>query len=375
MSLKTQLQRWRTAEVIDAVTAQRIQAFEDSNQTFGFSAAMFGLGALAIVLGVAAVVASNWDAIPAAAKLAAHGALLAALAAGAFYAAQTGRAALREILLFLSFGLTLTGIALIGQIYQTGAPLWQALALWLLVASPFLFLLARAKFTVACWIASLWTTLGTAGDSVERFLGPTHLDVAFYTLVPLLMIGIGECKALRARWPTWPWMLTAGGYALIACAVSAAQLAWIDEFDRDFWRRSANIFPAFCAALAVASAWMALRRAKWLEANSPVADLFLFASILVGFAPLLLRHPHWPVVGAGVFMAYWALIGWSGSRLGSRGLLNLAIVVIALRLVVVYVELFGSLLSTGFGLIASGALLIALVWAAGKLIRKLGQSA
>jgi hypothetical protein len=55
--------------------------------------------------------------------------------------------------------------------------------------------------------------------------------------------------------------------------------------------------------------------------------------------------------------------------------LNAAIVIIALRLVVVYVEVFGNLLSTGVGLIASGALLIALVWAAGKLIRKLGQSA
>jgi hypothetical protein len=55
--------------------------------------------------------------------------------------------------------------------------------------------------------------------------------------------------------------------------------------------------------------------------------------------------------------------------------ITLAVVIIALRLVVVYVEVFGNLLSTGVGLIASGALLIALVWAAGKLIRKLGQSA
>jgi hypothetical protein len=88
-----------------------------------------------------------------------------------------------------------------------------------------------------------------------------------------------------------------------------------------------------------------------------------------------MRHPHWPVVGAGIFMAYWALIGWTGLQLGYRALLNAAIVIIALRLVVVYVEVFGNLLSTGVGLIVSGALLIALVWAAGKLIRKLGQSA
>jgi len=373
MTLKARLQRWRTADIIDAATAQRIQTYEDSKPGFGFSTAMFALGALAIVLGVAAVVASNWDAIPAIPKLVAHAILNAALAAGAWRAAQTGRTTLGEILLFLLAGLTLTFIALIGQIYQTGAPLWQALSLWLLVTSPFLFLLARAKFTIACWILSLWTTLGTAAEAVEYRLGHAHLDVTFYTLVPFLMIGIGEWKTLRARWPVWPWLVTVAGYALIACVVSAAQLAWIDEFDREFRDHRAHLFPAFLAALAAASAMAALRRVKWLEANSLVANIFLFVSILTGFAPLLLRHPHWPVVGAGIFMAYWALIGWSGMRLGHRGVLNLAIVVIALRLVVVYVEVFGNLLSTGVGLIASGVLLIALVWAAGKLIRKLGH--
>jgi uncharacterized membrane protein len=374
MTLKAQLQRWRTADIIDAATAQRIQTYEDSKPGFGFSAAMFGLGAFAIVLGVAAVVASNWDAIPAIPKLVAHATLNAALAAGAWRAAQTDRTTFREILLFLLAGLTLTFIALIGQIYQTGAPLWQALALWLLVTSPFLFLLARAKITIACWILSLWTALGAAAEAVERHLGPAHLDVAFYTLVPFLMIGIGEWKTLRARWPVWPWLVTVAGYALIACVVSAAQLAWIDAFDRDFYNHREHLFPAFFVALVAASAMAALRRIKCLEANSLVANIFLLISILTGFAPLLLRHPHWPVVGAGIFMAYWALIGWSGLRLGHRGVLNLAIVVIALRLVVVYVEVFGNLLSTGVGLIVSGVLLIALVWAAGKLIRKLGQS-
>jgi len=96
---------------------------------------------------------------------------------------------------------------------------------------------------------------------------------------------------------------------------------------------------------------------------------------VAGFMPFLTPHPRWPVVGAGLFMAYWAMIGWTGLRLGYRGLLNTAVVIIALRLVIVYIELFGDLLSTGVGLIASGILLIALVWGARRLIRKLGQPA
>jgi hypothetical protein len=44
MRLKSQLQRWRTANVIDDATAGRIEAYEGSRQGFRFSTAMFGLG-------------------------------------------------------------------------------------------------------------------------------------------------------------------------------------------------------------------------------------------------------------------------------------------------------------------------------------------
>jgi uncharacterized membrane protein len=375
MSLKARLQRWQMAEVIDAATVQRIAAYEDSKQGFRFSSAMFGLGALAIVLGLAAVVASNWDAIPAAFKLAAHAALNVALTAGVLCAIRTKRAAAREVLLLLLAGATLTFIALMGQIYQTDAPLWQALALWLLIASPFLFLLARSKFTVGCWILAFLTMLASASDAVADHLGPLRLDAAFYTLVPFAMIGVGAWKALRARWPVWPSLFIAAGYALIAVAASAAQLGWRDEFDFRFDAHKEHLFLALFAGLAASGLLPALRAAKYLEAGPPVASVLLPLSVLLAFAPVLTPHPHLPALGAGLFMAYWALIGFAGLQSGRRWLLNAAVVVIALRLVIVYIEVFGDLLSTGFGLIVSGALLIALVWGAGKLIRTLGQTA
>jgi uncharacterized membrane protein len=80
--LKAQLQRWRIAEIIDAATVQRLEAYEESRHGFQFSTAMFGLGALAIVLGVAAVAGPNWDAIPTTFKLIAHALMSLALTAG-----------------------------------------------------------------------------------------------------------------------------------------------------------------------------------------------------------------------------------------------------------------------------------------------------
>jgi Predicted membrane protein (DUF2157) len=375
MRLKAQLQRWEIAEIIDAATVQRLETYEESRHGFRFSTAMFGLGALAIVLGVAAVVGSNWDAIPGTIKLIAHTLMNLALTAGILHAVRTERTVAREIMLFLLAGFTLTFIALIGQIYQTGAPLWQALALWLIITSPFLFFLTRAKFTIACWMLGFWTTLGVAAETVAYHLGPAHLDVTFYTLIPFLMIGMGEWKALRTRWPVWPSLLAIGGYALTAWVVSWAQLAWIDEVGYKFHDYATHFYPAFFAGLAASGALLALRYAKYLEAKPSIAGVFMLVSVLAGFMPFLTPHPHLPVVGAGIFMAYWAMIGWTGLRLGYRGLLNAAIVIIALRLVIVYIEVFNNLLSTGVGLIASGVLLIALVWGTGKLICKLGQPA
>jgi uncharacterized membrane protein len=375
MRLKAQLLRWRTADVIDDATVTRIEAFEGARQGFRFSTAMFGLGALAIALGVAALVASNWNAIPPAAKLAAHAVLNAGLAVGVLQALRANRPTAREVLLFLLAGATLTFIALIGQIYQTGAPMWQALLLWLVIASPFLFLLARARFTIACWILAFWTLLGFAADAVGRRLGPLDLDVAVYALTPFVMIALGDWIALRARWPVWPAMLAMGGHVLIAWGASSAQLAWIDGFDRELDAHRGQLVVAFFATLAAALALWGLRAARILEPAPSAARLFPLVSVLTAFAPLLIRHPDLPVVGAGAFMAYWAFIGWAGLQSGYRSLLNLAIVVIALRLVIVYIEVFGDLLSTGVGLIMSGVLLIAVVWATGKLIRRLGQTA
>jgi uncharacterized membrane protein len=92
MRLKAQLQRWQIAEIIDAATVQRLEAYEESRHGFRFGTAMFGLGALAILLGVAAVVGSNWDAIPPTFKLLANTLMNLALTAGILHAiGRSGR--------------------------------------------------------------------------------------------------------------------------------------------------------------------------------------------------------------------------------------------------------------------------------------------
>ena len=337
---------------------------------------MLGLGALAILLGIAAVVSSNWDAIPAFVKLLTHAALNLTLIAGIGFSLRAGRTVASEVMLFLLGGLTLTFIALIGQIYQTGAPLWQALTLWLVITSPFLFYLARARFTMVCWIAGFLATLTAAEEAITYYLGPLNLEDSFYTVIPVAMIVAGQWTQLKERWQVWPTFLAKSGYALTACAVSMAQWGWHDSITNLLHNSTITpIYLAFFTGLVASGLLLALRRAHYIEAKPPIIDFFMLVSVLVGFLPFLIPHTQMSVVGAALFMAYWALIGWTGLRLGMHWILNTAIVIIALRLVIVYIEVFGSLLATGVGLIVSGVLLIALVQGTRKLIQKLGRKA
>jgi len=131
------LRRWRDAGLIDDGAVARIGAWEAQHRRPIWLWALSGMGALAIGLGVVAVVAANWEEIPAAAKLAVDLLLTGLCAVFVFVAWQRDQAGPREIGALLLFGLVIGGIALIGQVYQLQSDPWQALVTWLALYTPF----------------------------------------------------------------------------------------------------------------------------------------------------------------------------------------------------------------------------------------------
>ena len=76
-----------------------------------------------------------------------------------------------------------------------------------------------------------------------------------------------------------------------------------------------------------------------------------------------------------VFIAFWAVVGWFVLRSGRRGAFAAAFAVIALRVFVFYWEVFGSLLSTGLGLIGGGVLCLALAALGWTLVKRAAPAA
>jgi hypothetical protein len=106
-------------------------------------------------------------------------------------------------------------------------------------------------------------------------------------------------------------------------------------------------------------------RAEWLL---PARVLIGLASVLIGLGALV-PHAHVAMVGALGFVIVWALVAWCGYQAHAMQIVNLATAVIAARIFVAYIEVFGSLLATGAGLIVSGVLLLALTWVWVRKIR------
>ena len=76
--------RWQRAGLIDGAIAERIRAWEAAHRRPVMLWATAGTGALAICLGIMAIVSANWEEIPAWLKLAVNFGLIA-LAAGSVF--------------------------------------------------------------------------------------------------------------------------------------------------------------------------------------------------------------------------------------------------------------------------------------------------
>ncbi len=372
MRLKNKLLKWQNANLITAEQSAAIIEFESQSTLPQFLRGTTGIGVLAILLGVLSLVAANWQYLGGATKILLHLCLNGAVAA-AIWSLPPARQNWREALLLGLFGLTLTFIALLGQVFQTQAPDWQPLGLWLLMTSPMLFIWARWQLTVTAWLCSLLFFV---------FVVLFELDppiIVLQSLPLLLFILLLPASISRlAAWPVWPQTIRNLSLALTAALVTMAQSAWSvdsNQLYQDMVQMQKNYFPRemFFIACAGLLVWALMVRQRLLNDPEHRLTQFVLLSIGLGFMPLLLPHGEWALASMLGFIVYWLYLGWVGATLHLRWLFNLAFWFIALRLCVGYLELFGSLLQTGFGLIVTGIALLLLGTVLKRLQKFLGQ--
>jgi uncharacterized membrane protein len=360
VNLERKLAEWQKAGLIDAEAAARIAAHEGRAEKRPYLLyAVSGLGALSVAIGLVSIVASNWDAIPKGIKLGLDLALLLGLAAGIRRAERGGFVA--EALVFVFYGAVLASIGLVAQVYHLGGRTEDALAFWSLITAP-IVLHGTTRFLATVWfVAAESVALAQVARVLDRSWHGEEdvvaLTVGFIFSLGLVALGAwGWFRREKAAFASVAAML---GRVQIVALASLVPVLWYDHgHDR------AGALAAVClAGVLAASVALALRDES---AVGPARGALLTLAIvtpIVCYAPLALHHDRTGVPAAASFLIVWAAIGVAAYRLGRVRLLNVATALLGIRLLIIYFEVFGSLLDTGIGLLSGGVLTILLAWA------------
>lgn len=356
------------------------------------SAALGGLGAAALGLGVILVISANWAQISNPIKIGGFLALFGAVQAAGIVirwrALPYRRTA--EALHTLGGILFIAGIGLISQIYHIDGNPPQAVLLWLLAIAPLAVLLASPGITVLSLFALvLWFHLqGSMADSFFRVLDSFSLHLLFEFGLGMGAFGL----AFRVR-KSEPVI----GAALAACGIMMLTgtlylFGFYRHFDAPRLNEALEPGHLWLPLLALGTGGAGLA-AGWKEiaAGSPalrprilgmLAGLLALGFVILGLeSGIVAQGPSLEFFDFGwtqtfslaglivsiVAWVLWFLIALAcvafGSTQGQPGYLNLGVAAVGLGVITRFFDLIGGLARTGMLFLIGGAVLLATAYA------------
>lgn len=381
--LDRKLSKWAEAGLISPEQHAEILAHEQARSRNRFGFGLVGVALFAILAGILSIIAAHWMAIPGPVKIGGH-LLVNLLVAGALF--QVWKADhhwVREGLLLLFFGLTLTLIALIGQVFQFDGSLANAFLLWLAITSPLMIWAGRSKMTALAWMVAFLVTVGTVFEEYVANL-PDFWSLFFglilAVVLPLGMAADGRLGLFRRLNPVLANMFIATGFLLLTIGATAASLFWYADIRSELGSLAEEAGLSFgqgmallWAIAAVVAVGLAVNGALAAQAGAhrAVRIGFLYGGVSALFIllPWLLPTDGMKAAGMVSFLLYWVFVGWAGQAMDAPRLVTLAITLIALRIFIIYWEALGGLMQQGLGLITGGIVMLVLVWGARRLNR------
>jgi uncharacterized membrane protein len=357
--LRSKLKRWQEAGFITESQSTDILAFEKDRKQGKLVKDLTNVGVIAILIGFISLVAANWHAIPVSARLIGHFVLNAGLVIFMLRLDETKKPIAKDACVLGLFGLFLTFIALIGQTYQLHGELHITLLFWLLICTPFIWVYGRTYTVITPWLAVAVTTLyWNIGvlfeDTPNRML---LLGSLLSLYLPPAFLLFSKLRWIESFRPGFIWTFRKLGLYLPAVFANIAILLFYDS------TRSVEYPFIQLALFAIGLLGIFIIFKPKNEDDQEGFDLwyYLLFSGIIMMLPFAFPGVESEFLSAALFILYWAFLAWLGARIDAENLSNWAIRLVILRLFIVYLEVFGSMLMTGFGLIISGVILLVIL--------------
>lgn len=357
MNLSKKITQWQNAGLISAEQGRKINVWEQQNNKPYLFYGLIALSLFCIGLGIISVIAANWDTIPAVIKLGFALLLLSGCACLTYMAYLKQKQAWFDGSIFL-FALSVLGvIGLTAQVYQLQPDGYTAYLLWSILIFPLLFFVKSALLPLI-WIPVMWGSFWSY--IIDHEIAAKTLEIitnSWDYAIPILWL---------ALWIIFYQLLDkyVGKYA---AGIKKALVFWLAFYivvtifmiDRDYGTALLNhnhhglqhadngiriSFIVLSACLCALSFRLGGKKFIWP---------FLLAVMIAGsLLPLGFVISLTALAGAG-FYAY---------KTNRPRLLNFILVLAGIRIFIIYIDIFGSLMQTGLGLILSGFILLGLIF-------------
>ena len=341
-SIPKKTKQWLKQALITEEQAEAILAYEKTGRTaWDFAGGILLLAAISAGLGLIALVAANWSAIPPYAKLTALFLILAGTAWWALRQKNKDSPFIFEALLILFMILCMAGIGLTAQIYNIKGESREALLFWAFMSAG-LALLSQKSLAPHLWLAGIYMAL--AAYAVDFLSAPLLMKAV---LIQPLVFFIAFLLCRRgAKSPLFPgkiealgeWAFVTAGFSLLALHSSPHDIGL--SFEDGL---GGILLLAGLLLLRLDSLYSLLQK-KLLAGLLSLFALFYVLAVSLPLNTLILLLFSLLILGLGA--------GFFAAR-KNRSLFGLCLALLALRLTLFYFEVFKSLSLTGFVLIGT----------------------
>lgn len=376
----------KAAGVVDDIAAQALLRFHSgrikSRKFSMVSAALGGIGGLAVVFGIILVISSNWSGIPPYIKIAGFLSLLASVHGGALYLRQThpGYEKTRNALHFVGAGLVLAGIGLFAQIYHLTSTDGRAFLIWFLLILPLATLILTSSLTLLCLAAfTIWYHLFIYRQSYSY----NGNEILFNeTVLGCFLIALHVILARFEDEEKFGPSLFIGGALLLALVYGALgfehEIKMLYSSGQPFLSGPLTLVMSAVTALSALYIVAAAKKEGRSSLLKSIGAVILAAML---FFPLFVANLSlWGIWTWGVWISVLSWFFWFaaslwlilyGAQAERRAMVSAGVWLLGVGIILRFLDLVSTMLTTGISFIAFGLALITICYFVEKFRRRL----